>query len=275
MSIKYNNVPLVNEPNNKELKLVGNDEVFISPIFKTKDYDKFVLIISNRILRPGKTKMIEDAISKHDLRNENEIKVRLLDEDDDPIYNGKLAILDGQHRFMTFMKNEKSIWYRFTSMNKDDIGRFASTQTPWSLGDSLHCYKEQGFHDYKVLDFYYKKYHYPISTLISVLSAQNSRAMLDEFRNGTFKMTQKQSFVAELLEKIYEYKDVNDRVYRHKTFLQVYVDLLTHPEFNHRRMVRKSVSNPNEFYFCSKKIDYIRMLETLFNKNRTGFVRFI
>ena len=107
-------VPMINAPNISDRKLVGDDKVFLTPSFETKDYDKFVVIISNRIIRPGKTKLIQKAIDKADLRNENEIKVRQMP--DDSKYADKFCIYDGQHRFVRAMMNEESFIIALTNL---------------------------------------------------------------------------------------------------------------------------------------------------------------
>ena len=266
-------VPMINAPDASDRKLVGDDKVFLTPSFETKDYDKFVVIISNRIIRPGKTKLIQKAIDKADLRNENEIKARQMP--DDSKYSNKLCIFDGQHRFVRAMLKEESFWYKFTAMDKSDIGMLANSQTPWNLADSLRYYKvEEHSNDYKILGAFQKQYKYPISTLIGVLSGQQNRIMLEDFRMGNFKVTQRLDYIHDILGKVQEFKRFSDRIYRHRTFLSVYLDLMSHPEFEHSEMIKKVEKNPNMFIFCTKKEDYLRMLENIYNHQRQVKPRF-
>ena len=266
-------VPMINAPDASDRKLVGDDRVFLTPSFETKDYDKFVVIISNRMIKPGKTKLIQKAIDKADLRNENEIKVRQMPNDSK--YAGKFCLYDGQHRFVRAMLNGESFWYKLTAMDKSDIGMLANSQTPWNLADSLRYYKvEEHSNDYKILDAFRKQYKYPISTLIGILSGQQNRIMLEDFRMGNFKVTQRLDYIHDILGKVQEFKQFSDRIYRHRTFLNVYIDLMSHPEFEHKEMVQKVIKNPNMFIFCTKKEDYLRMLESIYNHQRQKKVRF-
>jgi len=49
---------------------------------------------------------------------------------------------------------------------------------------------------------------------------------------------------------------------------------MSHPEFEHKEMVQKVMKNPNMFIFCTKKEDYLRMLESIYNHQRQKKIRF-
>ena len=84
--------------NTNQKQAVGLDEITMVPIFKTgtneEDYNRFLLVESNRTIRPNKIANLRVEIERNDLTHENEIKVVLND-------NNKLIILEGQHRFIT------------------------------------------------------------------------------------------------------------------------------------------------------------------------------
>ena len=256
--------------NKKQQKAVGLDEKIMVPIFKTgteeEDYNRFLLVESNRTIRPNKISNLRVEIERNDLTNENEIKVVLNDEN-------RLIIVEGQHRFITCMDMKLPIYYRFSNMTLDDIGLVNSVQDKWSLNDSLHHYCNRGVHEYKVLAGFKKQYKYPISTLINVLSGRNDKTMLDEFRRGQFKVTQSLEFVHDVLGKIQEFRQFNDKIYRHRTFLSVYIDLLTHPEFKHDILVRKIEQVPMRFIHCTRTNDYLRMIEDVYNYNNRNPIK--
>ena len=255
----------------KEIKLnanqqqaVGSDEITMVPIFKTgtneEDYNRFLLVESNRTIRPNKIANLRVEIERNDLTHENEIKVVLNDDN-------KLIIVEGQHRFITCMDMKIPIYYRFSNMTLDDIGLVNSVQDKWNLNDSLHHYCNRGMHEYKILAGFKKQYKYPISTLIGVLAGRNDKTMCDEFRRGQFKVTQSLEFVHDVLGKIQEFRQYNDKVYRHRTFLAVYIDLLTHPDFKHEVLIRKIEQIPTRFVHCTRINDYLRMIEDVYNYN--------
>ena len=245
----------------KQQSISAEDKKCLIPIFVSTNYDKFLLMDSNRLLKAGKIARLKEEIERRDLTYENEIKVRLSDD-------GKnLIVLEGQHRFKVCCDMGLPIFYRFSIMDTKDIGLFNSVQDKWSLEDSLHHYCVEGVHDYKILSGFRKQYKYPISTLIHVLSGRNDKTMLNEFRRGHFTVTQGLEFVHSLLSKIQQFKPFNDRIYRHRTFLKVYMDLMTHPEFEHEKMLHKVEQVPMRFIYCTKVNDYLRMIEDVYNWN--------
>lgn len=251
----------------KQESLSSDDDKMLVPIFKSTNYKKFLLIASNRLIKPAKVAKLKEEIERKDLTNENEIKVRINDD-------GKtLIVCEGQHRFITCMELLMPIYYRYSNMEIDDIGLVNSVQDKWSLGDSLHHYCLRDIHDYKVLAGFRKTYQYPISTLIGVLTGRNDKTMLEEFRRGQFKVTQKLDFIHDLLGKIQSFKSYSDRVYRHRTFLKVYMDLLTHPDFDHEKMLHKVEQVPTRFKHCTKIFDYLRMIEDIYNYNNRNPIK--
>jgi len=251
----------------KQETIASGDKKLLVPTFVTTDYDKFMLIESNRLIKPGKSSRLKEEIERKDLTSENEIKVAISESGD------KLIISDGQHRFITCMELGLPIYYRFSDMAIDDIGMVNSVQDKWTLHDSLHHYCSRGIHDYKVLSGFRKKYQYPISTLINILSGRNDKTMLDEFRRGEFKVTQRLDIVHDLLSKIQQFKNYNDKIYRHRTFLKVYMDLMTHPEFEHEKMIHKVEQVPMKFVYCTRIFDYLRMIEEVYNYNNRNPIK--
>ena len=79
----------------KQEAIASDDKKFLVPTFVTTDYDKFMLIESNRLIKPGKSSKLKEEIERKDLTSENEIKVAISESGD------KLIISDGQHRFVT------------------------------------------------------------------------------------------------------------------------------------------------------------------------------
>ena len=251
----------------KQETIASEDRKILVPMFISTDYDKFLLIESNRLIKPGKIAKLKEEIERKNLTHENEVKVSVSED------GNKLIVNDGQHSFVACMELGLPIYYRFSDMAIDDIGMVNSVQDKWTLYDSLHHYCHRGIHDYKILAGFRKQYHYPISTLIHILSGRNDKTMLDEFRKGQFKVTQGLDFVHDLLGKIQQFKSFNDKVYRHRTFLKVYMDLMTHPEFEHDKMLHKVEQVPMKFVYCTRIFDYLRMIEEVYNYNNRNPIK--
>ena len=204
-----------------------------------------------------------DEIQRNDLRHENPIKV-------DKHFN----ILEGQHTFVASKNLGLSIIYQHTNMTVTDIGMFNSVQKNWSSQDTLNHFCVQGLEDYKILFGFYKKYPYPISTLLILLTGENSRGILKDYKRGLFRVKQSVGEVQGILDKIMDFKEYNDKVFRHKSFVLAYFDLLTHPEFNHELLVHKVSVVPEKFIKQDSQVDYLRMLEDIYNYRNRKPVRF-
>lgn len=240
------------------------DKAKITKRYETTNYDKFKFIASNRMISENHIKSIMNEIQRKDLRSENPIKI-----------SKKFEILEGQHTFEACKKLELSIFYEFSNMTVQDIGAYNSVQRSWKYKDVLNHFCVEGSKDYQILYDISQKYPYPISTLIILLSGDNSRALMESFKRGTFKITQSIKEIESILNKIDDFKKFDNFVYRHKTFLLVYMDLLTHPEFSHNKMIHKTRLVPERFEKQTNQGDYLRMLEDIFNyKIRTQPVRF-
>ena len=99
----------------KEIKITkqqqsmsSEDQKWLIPIFVSTNYDKFLLLESNRLIKPGKVSRLKEEIERRDLTHENEIKVRISND-------GKhLIVLEGQHRFKTCYDMNLPIFYRYS-----------------------------------------------------------------------------------------------------------------------------------------------------------------
>ena len=230
--------------------------------YESYDYEKFQFVGANRELSEYHVKEVMDEISNKDLCDENPVKV-------DKTFN----IMEGQHTVIAYERLEMPVRYIFTRMTVDDIGRFNMARKTWRLTDVLNHYCVRGFEDYTILYGFYKKYHYPISTLIILLSGEHTKKLYKEFKFGEFKVKQSIAQVQDILNKISEFKPFNKSVFRNKTFVLTYIDVLTHPEFDHDIMVHKVSVVPDRFKEQKTQRDYLLMLEEIYNYRNKNQIR--
>ena len=228
-------------------------------IYKTKNYDMFKLVSSNRPVTEAHVKEIMSEIQANNFLSENPVKV-----------NRSHEIIEGQHTFQACVRLEIPVYYMYTKMTKNHIGRFNSSRKTWSMEDVLHHYCVEGVHDYKILAGFRRRHPYPLSTLIILLTGENSKKVLSEYRKGEFKVAQSLDTVEKLLDNIKEFKEFSDKIYRNRAFITAYIDVLTHPDFNHDVFVHKVGLVPARFIKQENKRDYFRMVEDIYNyKNST------
>ena len=222
--------------------------------YESTNYDKFKFVEANRNHNEHHVKEIMKEIENKDLRDESPVKV-----------NRDWEIMEGQHTFAGCERLGLPVKYIFTKMTVDDIGRYNGSQKPWTSTNILQHYCVRGFENYLILQEFYKKYKYPISTLLVLLSGENTKRLFRDFKFGRFIVRQSVGQVQNILDKIAEFKEFNDKVFRHKTFVLTYIDCLTHPDFDHERLVHKVSIIPDKFVKCNTQVDYLRMIEDVYN----------
>ena len=222
--------------------------------YESTNYDKFKFVEANRNLNEHHVKEIMKEIENKDLRDESPVKV----------YRD-WEIMEGQHTFAGCERLGLPVKYIFTKMTVDDIGRYNGSQKTWTSTNILQHYCVRGFENYLILQEFYKKYKYPISTLLVLLSGENTKRLFRDFKFGRFIVRQSVGQVQNILDKIAEFKEFNDKVFRHKTFVLTYIDCLTHPDFDHERLVHKVSIIPDKFVKCNTQVDYLRMIEDVYN----------
>lgn len=231
-------------------------------IYKTKNYDMFKLVSSNRPVTESHVKEIMSEIQANNFLAENPVKV-----------NRGHEIIEGQHTFQACVRLEIPVYYMYTKMTKNHIGRFNSSRKTWSMEDVLHHYCVEGVHDYKILAGFRRRHPYPLSTLIILLTGENSKKVLSEYRKGEFKVAQSLDTVEKLLDNIKEFKEFSDKIYRNRAFITAYIDVLTHPDFKHDVFVHKVGLIPARFVKQENKRDYFRMVEDIYNYKNTSPIR--
>ena len=222
--------------------------------YESTNYEKFKFVEANRNLNEHHVKEIVKEIENKDLRDESPVKV-----------SKDWEIMEGQHTFAGCERMGLPVKYIFTKMTVDDIGRYNGSQKPWTSTNILQHYCVRGFENYLILQEFYKKYKYPISTLLVLLSGENTKRLFRDFKFGRFVVRQSVGQVQNILDKIAEFKEFNDKVFRHKTFVLTYIDCLTHPDFDHERLVHKVSIIPDKFVKCNTQVDYLRMIEDVYN----------
>jgi|TARA_R100001530_G_C4308923_1_gene152486 hypothetical protein len=177
----------------------------------TKDYEKFDTILGNRVINEKKVERLMDDINKG---------LNLLPYCPIIVYpeNGKLKIVDGQHRFETSVRLEEPVFYvECEPLNLKQIARLNSRSDKWGSKDFLDCYVRLGVEDYKILKEFMKTYEtiYTVSIdLLMFYKIASGQGGMDKFRDGEFKVNyfEESSQLIELTRKLFDrYKFWNDR----------------------------------------------------------------
>lgn len=157
-------------------------------VYKTFDYRLFSRKKGNRAINQNKVKKIV-----RDIRH----GVNLLP--DFPILvseNGKLDVIDGQHRLEAAVQTKEPIYYiiRRQDMELHTVARFNSLQEKWKPADFINCYIEKGLSDYKKLEGFIGQYGVPVSVALNLLyygitgrdNGGAGRDITEMFKRGEF-----------------------------------------------------------------------------------------
>ena len=155
--------------------------------FFTKEYARFRMINGNRQLNDGKIKRIIRAIAEgNDMLRYYPIQVQE--------NNGRLDILDGQHRFYICKHLDKPVYYILVSEVKTmpEIAKVNSNVDKWKPTDYLNCYIQNDNENYIILRDFMEETNIGLHLSVKLLNTghpgnEGSTPELNEdFRNGRF-----------------------------------------------------------------------------------------
>lgn len=155
----------------------------IPTIQSNSDYESFAFLNGNRPLNKKKIEKI-----KVDVQNGLNLlpycPVIVFEKD------GKMYIVDGQHRFNASKELEIPVYYVVSQeLNLCQIAMMNSKQDKWKETDFLNCYLELGSEHYKTLKEFNEEFHAGIAVTAELLMYGNYSAkkeVLDLFREGLF-----------------------------------------------------------------------------------------
>lgn len=133
-------------------------------VYFTRDYGLFKTMEGNRQLNEGKIRRI-----KNDIDNGLDVLKYcpvICHEKD-----GRLEIIDGQHRFYVAKQMNSNVWYILAQqMSLQEIAKMNSNTEKWKPDDFINCYAVQGNSHYITLQEYKDKTALPLSVCMRLLT---------------------------------------------------------------------------------------------------------
>lgn len=167
-------------------------------VYFSKEYSQFKMLVGNRELNATKIKkIINDIENGTDVLRYCPIMVSEK--------NGKLEIIDGQHRFWVSKKIKSPVWYIIAQdMSLYDIAKMNSNTEKWKAKDFVNCYVQLGNKNYSKLQELMDKYSVPISTMIVMLQRGaitdgSGGGIKKGFERGEFEVKH-EKFTVDMLE---------------------------------------------------------------------------
>jgi hypothetical protein len=232
-------------------------------VFFTAEYGLFKMINGNRQLDERKiSKIIRDISDGIDVLKYYPIQVSEK--------NGRLEIIDGQHRFFISKKLKRPVYYIILKEERQltDIAKINSNTEKWKVKDFINCYIQQGNPNYQMLQDFMDKYSFSSTLAIKLLQLGNPGtesgllSIHQTFQRGEFEVTFLQDAVdiAELCKLFEPFPHWRDRgfviaIYRISQAQKINIpDLAARVQKNPERLTRQSGFK-----------EYIFLLEQIYN----------
>lgn len=249
----------------------------IDYIYKSENYDDFVFIKGNRTIRNSNLLRIIGSMKKNFVKNPIFVKV---------MENGKLGIIDGQHRYLACKELGKPIYYIIQeNVNVNTIPdiNISSTWTDW---DFVKSFADQGIEDYQKIIELSELYPELKFTKVYLIIAQSkvgfynkNKIYESDIRSGTFKFKDFEK-AKETCEKLMDFKicktDFKNSPWGKNSFFTSILKLFTLPSsvYDHKRMIDKIKSNQQLIVKQNTIKEYARNFSIVYNYRATNKVYF-
>lgn len=255
------------EAKNLDIK-PGEDEL---TIHMTKDYDMFVILNENRIIKKHKVNDLIERIKTKNMLAAHPIKV-----------NHKMEVMDGQHRLTAARALGVTIYYQITSqITPDDIADINSSTLAWKWADYLHFHKSKGRKDYIYLEKFLEHYDFlKIKHAVGLLSGYTTNpgsTLGDKFKSGEFK-AEYVTHAEKVIKMILTFDEYVKHTLTSQGMMNAISRLALIEEFDFKRMVSKLEYLSPKIRKSSDIQGYLDMFEDVYNngaknKNYLWFAR--
>lgn len=237
-------------------------------IKKTKDYDLFVFRDDNR----------EKIDKAHVLKLIESIKSRNLLELRPICVNANMEIVDGQHRLLAAKTLGVDIYYQQDkSLDASDIIRM-NISKPWTIGDYLNFYCEQGYDEYIKIKRFVEKHNLSLKVALNIIMGNQKNNFL-QFKNGQFTFMQEEidQQIQVCWDTIGYIKKMNGySAYTNSSrFWKALLRIVNHPEFNEEKWLSNTRKMIEHFTVKAKFEDYLATFSTVYNYRSPAKVNFM
>lgn len=213
-------------------------------IFKTNDYSKFKIVLSNREVDKAHVKKLAASIRKKNL-----LFVRPL------IVNDRMQIIDGQHRLAACEQIKAPVFYiKCSGLTKEDIAVLNTAQKNWTRLDFINFYAIEGRNAFKELSRIINKY-----SVLKVSFILRALGECRRLREGLITLSNKDQALQAFDYITALYTD-GHRFCAERDFGLAFIDLITNrADFN--RLCRQITTD--NFFKCAHQSEYKKMLKQI------------
>ena len=233
-------------------------------ILETRDYDRFVFVHSNRVI---KRKRVLDW--KRILSVKNLMHCMPL------VANRSYQLLDGQHRLTAARELGIPVNYTISdSMGVEDIADANSKGHGWKSTDHIHHYACMENRDYMMLETFLDKYKIGVTMAAGLLMGGGEGGVFHTraITNGTFKIKDWEH-ACEVADHIYAFRPYVKH-YKHSHFMRAIATVYDHKDYEPAKMLKKIEYLSSRLKRHPDTIGYIENIEEIYNHKNQQKVRF-
>ena len=227
---------------------------------KTNDYNMFSFIDGNRNINEGQltrlTKSIED----------NYIPIPI-------VVNEKKQIIDGQHRYTVVKSLNKPVYYiEIEGLRLAEVHTLNTIAKNWSHDDYMNSYADKGIGAYIKYREFKNKYNFSHNDSLALLNGiRTGGSLWQQFKDGLLTITSYNNAVnkADKITMIKEYYDG----YKRRAFIFAMMRVFNNKEYNHTEFLKKLSYQSTKLVDCTTAVEYLALIEEIYNYKRKNKVR--
>ncbi len=201
-------------------------------LYETEDYSIFKFIDQNRETSKQQISKLVRVIREKG--NITEVSPLLVNE--------KYEVIDGQHRLKAFqqvaLENKKPMKINFIvreGLKAEDAMQLNAGSKPWNPDDYAKFHSKKGNKNYMIFLNFRERFELNAEVLIKYLAPKAGNRL--DFQNGIFEVkneseSRKWCTRLESLQPYY-----SDQ--KHRSFALAFLDLVSHKDYNHTRMLEQ------------------------------------
>lgn len=233
-------------------------------VYHSREYGNFKMIDGNRELNETKiNKIMKDIEAGIDVLKYYPIQVREID--------GRLHIIDGQHRFFIGKKLGRAIYYILLGEDRTlfEIAVINSNTEKWKTKDFINCYINLDNPHYKELDKFMRKYQLSATLSANLLAdgapnyGSGGNQSLEQFQRGRFEVKAREEAkkLADLCAHFNDFKYA-----KNASFFVAINRIMQAGKIDMWDLVKKYNSHKDELVKQLSWKEYITNLENIYNK---------
>jgi hypothetical protein len=219
----------------------------------TIEYGAFKWLKGNRELNHEHVNQIKSAMKDRNYLDAVPILV-----------NGRLEIVEGQHRFIAARDLKMPVPFRVKyDADLEMVQALNQHQRNWGQTEFARSYASLGKEDYEKYIEFQRKWRFDHSATMHMLTGSNARNTR-AFNKGLFKVKLSLEKANRMAEMIYDFER-HFTGFKERSFVAALLYIFDLPGYNHKRMVHKMKIKGQGMPQRRNKDEYIAALEKAYN----------